>query len=192
MDYYIDIHISEKQCMADAYEFSPHIVMNMAFERLHLALADMKSDNIGVSFPDADGTCSGLGKVLRMHGDEKALSDVSKHRIISVIRDYALIDNIRQAPVDAEFYTVRRVQAKSSPERLRRRSMKRHGLTEQQAKEKIPDSAAEFLELPFITLSSKSTGQKFRLYIKQQKADGFVPGNFSTYGLSASATVPMF
>jgi CRISPR-associated endonuclease Csy4 len=186
MHHYIDIRISDNQ------EFSPHIVMNMAFERLHLALADMKSDNIGVSFPDADGTCSGLGKVLRMHGDEKALSDVSKHRFISVIRDYALIDSVHKIPDVTSFYTVRRVQEKSNPERLRRRQMKRHGLTEEQAKERIPDSAAKFLELPFIILNSKSTGQKFRLYIRQMDADSLVFGSFSTYGLSGTATLPKF
>jgi len=71
--------------------------------------------------------------------------------------------------------------------------MKRHGLDETQARERIPDSAAETLHLPFVQLRSGSTGQTFRLFLCLGPAQPTpVSGEFNAYGLSQNATVPWF
>ena len=71
--------------------------------------------------------------------------------------------------------------------------MKRHGLDETQARERILDSAAEKVDLPFVQLQSRSTGQTFRLFLSldpEQSAP--TPGDFNAYGLSRNATIPWF
>jgi CRISPR-associated endonuclease Csy4 len=88
---------------------------------------------------------------------------------------------------------VRRVQAKSNPERLRRRLAKRKNITLEQARELIPENAAQKLNLPFVTLQSASTGKLFRLFIEHMPVQPESQnGDFSFYGLSSTATVPWF
>jgi CRISPR-associated endonuclease Csy4 len=109
------------------------------------------------------------------------------------MRDHVAVSEIATVPACVGYRVVRRVQAKSSPERLRRRLIARKDLTAEQAVLAIPDSAAETLRLPFLTLKSLSTGQRFRLFIEHLPVqDQASPGSFSAYGLSASATVPWF
>ncbi|MGV2442369.1 type I-F CRISPR-associated endoribonuclease Cas6/Csy4, partial [Bacillus atrophaeus ATCC 9372] len=83
--------------------------------------------------------------------------------------------------------------AQSSPERLRRRFAKRHQLSEAEARERIPDSAAQMLKLPYLQLRSHSTGQHFRLFLQLGAAQEHpIAGTFNSYGLSQSATLPWF
>ena len=109
------------------------------------------------------------------------------------MHDHVKASGLARVPTDAAHRTFRRVQAKSSPERLRRRLVKRYGLDETQARERIPDSAAEMLHLPFVELRSSTSGQTFRLFLSlgaEQPAP--VSGKFNTYGLSRTATIPWF
>jgi CRISPR-associated endonuclease Csy4 len=109
------------------------------------------------------------------------------------MRDHTEVTPVTSVPADATQRQLRRVQAKSSPERLRRRQMRRHGLTEEQALERVPDSAAEFLKLPFVSLASATTGQTFPLYLGLgTPAPIAQAGTFNAYGLSTSATIPWF
>ena len=71
--------------------------------------------------------------------------------------------------------------------------MKRKSITEAEAREAIPDTVEERLELPFVVLTSQSTGQKFRLFIEHGPLrERPAQGRFSHYGLSRIATVPWF
>jgi len=109
------------------------------------------------------------------------------------MRDHIKVDAVAVVPADAVQRTLRRVQAKSSPARLRRRQMRRHGFSEVEAVQRVPDSAEERLDLPFVQLASGSTGQNFRLYLRlgapQQSRS---TGTFNTFGLSSTATIPCF
>jgi CRISPR-associated endonuclease Csy4 len=88
---------------------------------------------------------------------------------------------------------VRRVQAQSSADRIRRRQMKRHGWTEEEARARIADSVEQQLALPYLTLRSQSTGQHFRLFIDHLPCQPApVAGPFNAYGLSSTATIPWF
>lgn len=202
MDHYVDIRIQP-----DA-EFAPAMLMAALFTKLHKALAVMDRQDIGVSFPSvqetADTTAARpsrtgahppyrLGLVLRLHGTAVALGALLATDWLRGMRDHVLCSPAQAVPAHASHRVVNRVQAKSNPERLRRRQMRRHGLTVEQAQERIPDGAAEMLDLPFLTLRSQSTGQTFRLFIRhgilQPNAQ---VGTFSAYGLSAQTTVPWF
>lgn len=203
MDHYVDIRVQP-----DA-EFAPAMLMAALFTKLHKALAAGAHQDIGVSFPQMEvGDAApaptrasrtgahpryALGQVLRMHGTSQALHALLTTDWLTGMRDHVASGAVLAVPTDARHRVVSRVQAKSSPERLRRRQMRRHGLTAEQAQERIPDSAAETLNLPFLTLRSQSTGQTFRLFIRLGPAQTTaVPGEFGAYGLSPQTTVPWF
>ncbi|EPO8055394.1 type I-F CRISPR-associated endoribonuclease Cas6/Csy4 [Pseudomonas aeruginosa] len=80
-----------------------------------------------------------------------------------------------------------------SQERLRRRLMRRHDLSEEEARKRIPDTVARALDLPFVTLRSQSTGQHFRLFIRHGPLQATAEeGGFTCYGLSKGGFVPWF
>lgn len=202
MDHYVDVRLQP-----DA-EFAPAMLMAALFTKLHKALVTGAHSDVGVSFPQIDATGLQLaprmsrtgahpryvlGHVLRLHGASAVLQGLLSTDWLSGMRDHVVCSAVLAVPVDVSHRAVSRVQAKSSPERLRRRQMRRHGLTQEQAQERIPDSAAETLNLPFLTMRSQSTGQTFRLFIRlgpEQPAP--VLGTFGAYGLSQQTTVPWF
>lgn len=201
MDHYVDIRLQP-----DA-EFAPAMLMAALFTKLHKALAEGAHLDIGVSFPqiDVDGAAPAsasrtgahpryaLGQVLRLHGTGWALQKLLATGWLTGMRDHVVCGAVLAVPTNAQHRVVSRVQAKSSPERLRRRQMLRHGLTAEQAQERIPDTAVEMLNLPFLTLRSQSTGQTFRLFIRVGAVQTTaVPGEFGAYGLSPQTTVPWF
>lgn len=202
MDHYVDI-----QLQPDA-EFAPAMLMAALFTKLHKALALGAHDAVGVSFPRMDAADAqhthrnsrtgahpryALGHLLRLHGTSAVLQSMLSTDWLSGMRDHVLCSAVLAVPDGVSHRAVSRVQAKSSPERLRRRQMRRHGLTQEQARERIPDSAAEMLNLPFLTLRSQSTGQTFRLFIRVGPALATpVSGSFGAYGLSQQTTVPWF
>ncbi len=203
MDHYLEI-----QLLPDP-EFVPTVLMNALFAKLHRVLAELGSHAIGLSFPDvqhADRDVTGsatqkakagqqpaLGGRLRLHGMAEDLQRLMSLNWLIGMRDHITINGPNPVPANVGYRIVRRIQAKSSPERLRRRQMKRKGITEEEARRSIPDSVAEQLKLPFVTIKSRSTGQEFRLFIDHQDVvNEPVNGEFSSYGLSSTATVPWF
>jgi CRISPR-associated endonuclease Csy4 len=104
--------------------------------------------------------------------------------------DYALIGNIRPLPATTQAIRVQRRQAKSNPARERARLIRRCGVSAAEALRRLPDSKAQRLPLPYITLDSSSTGQRFLLFIDQHAVTQAVGGEFNSYGLSSSATLP--
>jgi len=174
-------------------EFAPQVLLNFLFGRLHKALAGVKSREIGISFPEFDSKRPWLGKCLRLHGTPANLDKLQVLGWAGHMRDHVRIGAIAEVPNSARHRIVRRVQAKSNPERLRRRLMKRKGITYGEARSLISDNVAQTLELPFIAMSSGSTGHNFRLFVEHgQLRDNPVEGEFNTYGLSVGATVPWF
>jgi CRISPR-associated endonuclease Csy4 len=87
---------------------------------------------------------------------------------------------------------VRRVQVDSNPERIRRRQIRRHGWSEEEARRRVPDSARRKTTLPFLICESGSTGHRFRLFIEHKVVDDVAGGAFNAYGLSSTATLPLF
>lgn len=185
MDHYLEIRL-----LPDP-EFPPNVLMNALFSKLHRALALHGHGNIGVSFPDTGKT--GLGSRLRLHGSAVTLHEFMAQDWLPGMRDHTLLGDIAPVPPAATQRVVRRVQAKSNPERLRRRQISRKGMSEEQAREVIPDHAVERLNLPFLVLNSRTTGQQFRLFVEHMPERGLpIAGKFSAYGLSATATIPWF
>jgi CRISPR-associated endonuclease Csy4 len=186
MDHYLDLRLR-----ADP-EFPQHQLMDALFARLHRALVPLDSTGIGLSFPDARGLRGGLGARMRLHGTEAALEPIASLSWLVGMRDHVDASDLNDAPRNARLIAVRRVQAKSNAERVRRRQMKRKGWTADEAMAAIPDTAAQSLDLPFLTVRSISTGQTFRLFVRQQVAPLPAEGRFNAYGFSTEATLPYF
>lgn len=184
MDYYIDIEV-----LPDP-EFLETTLMNALFAKLHRALVQVSYGEIGVSFPDV---AKNLGSVLRVHGTEAALSRLSELNWLQGLRDYTAVSAPQKVSATAQHRVVRRVQAKSNVARLRRRSVKKGWLTEEEAIAKIPLTNEKTLRLPYLQLKSGSTQQAFRLFVEHGPLlDRPIVGEFSAYGLSNTATVPWF
>lgn len=202
MSHYVDVRLQP-----DA-EFAPAMLMAVLFTKLHKALVTAAHHDIGVSFPQVQERADTpavkpvragmhppyrLGLVLRLHGTAAALGALMATDWLCGMRDHVVCSPVQAVPTQHTYRAVNRVQAKSNPERLRRRQMRRHGLTVEQAQERIPDSAAEMLDLPFLTLRSQSTGQTFRLFIRHGPVQTTpVVGTYGAYGLSPQTTVPWF
>ena len=185
MDSYLDLTL-----LPDP-EFPPALLLNALFAKLHRGLAGHGQGDIGVSFPQASATS--LGGVLRLHGACRTLEGFAGAGWLAGMSDHVAAGAPAPVPPGARHRAVRRVQAKSNPERLRRRMMARKGVDAAQARQAIPDSAAETLRLPHLALRSQSTGQPFRLFVEHLPVqDRPVEGRFSAYGLSPTATVPWF
>lgn len=187
MDHYIEMRIRLDP------EFSPNVLLSALLVKLHRALVQHGKGDIGISFPEVDEDEPTLGQVLRLHGAKATLLTFMGTGWFRSMHDYLGINEIATAPINAEYRIVRRVQAKTNVERLRRRHMKRHRLSEAQAREKIPDTAIQRLHLPCVHMVSTSTGQPFPLFIQHGALTHEVKkGIFNSYGLSATATIPWF
>ncbi|TDR06741.1 type I-F CRISPR-associated endoribonuclease Cas6/Csy4 [Marinomonas communis] len=188
MDHYLDIKILEDP------EFTAPILMNALFSKLHRALVEVSNHDIGVSFPDAGK--KSLGKILRLHGTQERLSVLESLAWRKGLGDFTLVSDVTEAPQTSEYWLVQRIHVQSNPDRIRRRAMKRHNLTYEQAVEQIPDSVGKELDLPFVRIKSQSTGgQQFPLFIKQTAISEASQPNeiqFSKYGLSSATPVPKF
>ena len=187
MDSYIEF-----QLLLDP-EFPATTLMNALFAKLHRGLVSSGEGRVGVSFPDVEQNGIHLGTRLRLHGQAADLERVMSSNWLIGMRDHLSCSPLNPVPSTNAYRVVRRVQAKSSPQRERRRLIARTGVSSEAAIVAIPDSAAKMLRLPYMLLASQSTQQQFRLFVEhlpvQKEA---VPGTFSAYGLSATATVPWF
>jgi CRISPR-associated endonuclease Csy4 len=186
MDHYMDLRILKDP------EFPTTQLVNALFSKLHRGLVRLGANDIGVSFPNVDEKAPHLGDVLRLHGTEDAFSKLLGDAWLVGMRDHVRIGSVTQVPPVVEHRHVQRVQVKSNVERIRRRQMKRHGWSAAEAREKIPESAARILELPYVRVESQSSGHRFHLFLRHQPVAGSTVGTFNAYGLSATATVPWF
>ena len=187
MLHYIDLHLRPDP------EFSQAHLLGALYAKLHRALVLVGSNTIGVSFPSYGAKPPTLGNTLRLIGPRADLNRLMEQEWMQGMRDHVRQVSMFEVPASAAHCGLKRVQAKSSPDRLRRRQMRRHDLTLEEARLRVPNEIAESLRLPFVTLASASTGQQFRLFLR---LDAPVvearPGAFNTYGLSAQATTPWF
>ena len=174
-------------------ETAPTQLLAALYTRLHRALAAQGSTDIAVSFPDYSDQRHTLGQCLRLFGSEAALQPWTTGAWLGSLRDHVSAAPVAPVPTHAQYRALRRIQVKSSPERLRRRLMKRHQLSEAQAREHIPDSVGRVTDLPYVPMASTSTAQQFKLFLALGAAQPQPQaGHFNTYGLSATATVPWF
>ncbi|WP_370278385.1 type I-F CRISPR-associated endoribonuclease Cas6/Csy4 [Pontibacterium sp.] len=174
-------------------EFSESMLLGALFSKLHRALADLQSNSIGVSFPQYSLKPKTLGNTLRIHADPAMLDKLSNTGWLRGMRDHVQINEMMPIPETAEYRTLSRKQFKTNVERLRRRRMKRKGESYEETCAHIPDTVERRSDLPFICLRSQSNGNTFLQFIELGTPQAEpIPGQFNTYGLSTTATVPWF
>lgn len=184
-------HYLDLRVVPDA-ETTASQLLGVLFTKLHHALVQVNADDIGVSFPQYSRAPRGLGSVLRLHGSEFALKALMQKDWLTGIRDHVRMTDVTLVPADAGCCKVARRQFKTSAERLRRRRMKRKGESADEVIEAIPETVERSPDLPYLHLRSASTGQTFCLFVEQVQHQKPVSGQFTSYGLSQSATVPAF
>ena len=185
MNSYCDIRVLENP------ELSPNHILNVLFGSIHIVLAQREYQDVGISFPLVNNRT--LGKCLRLHGSETNLQQILSDQFWNGLRDYIDLSNLERTPQNTKFRQVFRVQVKSNAERLRRRLIIRKGVTQKEAKEKIPDGIAKNLELPYLNVFSRSSGENFRLFIKHGPLmEHYKEGSFNSYGLSLGGSIPWF
>ena len=191
MDHFVDIHL-----LPDP-ELPAHVLMSALYAKLHRALVmgDGNAGGIAISFPgySVQSGAIHLGRCMRLLGSVPGLQTLAGTGWLGGLRDQVSVNTAAAVPTTATHRSLRRVQAQSNPERLRRRLIKRHGIDEAEARKRIPDSATEMLTLPFLQMRSASTGLNFRLFLRLGPAQATAEsGSFNTYGLSTTATIPWF
>lgn len=187
MDHYVDIRL-----LTDP-EIAPHQLLSTLYARLHHALVQSGSDRVAVCFPDYDLSACKLGDRLRLVSSLDGLAPFATIEWLGGLKDQAAVDKASPVPANPVWRTIRRVQAKSSPERSRRRQLKRHGPSDMQTIGPPPASAPQLLSLPYVRLTSASTGQTFKMFLRLGPIEPFaIAGAFNTFGLSTSATIPWF
>ena len=189
MTHYLDIVLRPDP------DFPTPMLMGALYSKLHRALAELGADDIGISLPAHKNGVQARrpGETLRVHGAADRLETLLATGWLNGMRDHVEVGEVFPIPGNAVHRTVRRRQFKTNADRLRRRRMRRHNESEAQVVEAIPDSIEERVTLPFIQVRSASTGQRFSLFIEHgPKQDTPAQGQFNSYGLSSTATVPWF
>ena len=188
MDHYVEFRL-----LPDP-EFQASVLMNVLFAKLHRALVALESRELAVSFPRFRKEPPSPGDCLRVHGSAENLQCLMATNWLTGMRDHLQVKPMELVPAHTLLHCrVRRVQPKSNVERLRRRYMRRHNVTDEEVARRIPDTAEQRVHLPFVQIKSQSTGQHFCLFLEhlapQEQA---ISGVFNSYGLSRTATVPWF
>lgn len=193
MNHYLDIRL-----LPDA-DFAAPVLLNALYAKLHRVLVSRQETGIGVSFPlyeaageNAEGQKqhASFGLTLRLHGNEATLTQLMETRWMSGFSDYTMTGRVLAVPTENHPIRVIRRQTKGRPDKERERLMRRKGISEADAKQLISNRPAPKLNLPFVTLDSNSTRQRFFLFIEQKTADQHTQGEFNAYGLSQTATLP--
>ena len=172
------------------------------YVQIHLALTELQAalgaGKVGVAFPeycfDAAVQMGRLGSKLRVFADDVAiLQQLNLSQHLRRYEDYVRLGAVTIVPEHVLGHVCyARVQVKSGAERATRRLIKRHPELNYETELARLQALSVHSALPFIQLNSLSSKQAFRLFIAKSEATVVQPGDFGTYGLSNSATVPDF
>ena len=171
------------------------------YTQIHLALTELQAalgaGKVGVAFPeyrfDVETQSGHLGCKLRVFADDAAvLQQLNLSQHLRRYEDYVQLSAVAAVPAEHGLACYARVQVKSGAERAARRLIKRHPELNYETELARLQALSVHSVLPFIQLNSLSSKQAFRLFIAKSEATVAQTGDFGTYGLSNSATVPDF
>lgn len=189
MDHYIDIRLR-----ADP-DLTPAQLMGALYGRLHRALFDLNANDIGVSFPDHKTGVRARtpGDRLRLHGDSARLGQLMAMPWLRGIGELVDGSEISAVPLKVNHRTVRRRQFNTGSPSRAKRYAKRHDMTPSEAEALYRKVAERRIELPFVQIASRSSGERFAMFIEHgEPQEQPTSGRFNHYGLSGEATIPWF
>jgi len=105
MNHHIDIKINP-----DA-EMRENVLLNKVYTKFHKRLSDLRSSDIGVSFPEYNIK---LGKLLRIHGTKQRLQELQSENWLGGLKGYCDISEIQKIPDQVKYRTVSRIQTNMS------------------------------------------------------------------------------
>jgi CRISPR-associated endonuclease Csy4 len=156
---------------------------------LHKRLYDLTANSIGVSFPQYKLV---LGGMLRLHGTQVDLQQLMQQDWLINIAMHCLVFSIELVPTEVEYQVVSRKCVLMSEAKLRR-LIKRGSISEDEVKKyRIAMYQKTLTDNPYLELESASSKQKYRRYLQFDSKNEPVIGNFDYFGLSTTATVPVF
>lgn len=163
-------------------------LMAELMRQLHGILSGLgeHAPNIALSFPyhqhglRQDQTQ--MGHIVRVVGDQLSVLQIHRHGAIGYLAEsgFFRIKEIEDVPDDA-------VEVRFVRDRLKEKYAKVRKL--------YPDVKHETDNIcyPYVDLRSQSNKKNFKLYVRMEKAESRVDGQYSTYGLSKEgSTVPFF
>ena len=171
------------------------------YVQIHLALTELQAalgtGKVGVAFPeyrfDAAVQMGRLGSKLRVFADDAAiLQQLNLSQHLRRYADYVQLSAVAAVPAEHGLACYARVQVKSGAERATRRLIKRHPELNYETELARLQALSVHSALPFIQLNSLSSKQTFRLFIAKSASCAAQTGDFGSYGLSNTATVPDF
>ncbi|MDM8547638.1 type I-F CRISPR-associated endoribonuclease Cas6/Csy4 [Candidatus Venteria ishoeyi] len=180
-------------------EIPLHFLWEKLYQQIHLVLVEAKDNqgkiNIGVAFPEYNAQKQYLGSKLRLFAattmDLERLNIQTK---MTRLADYVHITRIRAVPDNIRGHALfKRIQPKSNNLRLARRKAKRANISYEQALSIMEKHEEQHAKKPFVMIKSHTSGKKYPLLIaheETQQTDH--EAGFSSYGLSAHSTVPLF
>ena len=183
MDSYIEIALKPKAKTAS------NVLLNQVYTRLHKAIVVLKASNIGVSFPQYKVL---LGKKCRIHSHQKTLNQLATLNWLGDVIDECHLSEITAVPENCQYRTISRIQSTMTNAKLRR-LIKRRALNAEEIKQYQVTMLAKGLDHPYLELESGSNGHKYRRYLQFGPLQTEpVAGEFDTFGLSQTATIPWF
>ena len=183
MTHYIDIKLIPKK------EVRENFLLNQLYTAFHKRLYDLKSDSIGVSFPEYRLK---LGRLFRIHGSKDALEKLQAKEWLGKYAEFCKVSDIEAIPQKVQYRTVSRVQQNMTEAKLRR-LIKRGNFPEEDIKKYRVKMFQGGLDNPYVELRSMSNNKLHRRFIefgKLQKSE--IKGEFDLFGLSKNATIPWF
>ncbi|MDC9729661.1 MAG: type I-F CRISPR-associated endoribonuclease Cas6/Csy4 [Methyloprofundus sp.] len=192
MKYYLDITL-----LPDT-EISLGFLWQKVYQQLHLALVENKiAENesvIAVSIPEYGNKQFPLGDKIRLLSQTKTqLQQLDIEKWLNRLTDYTHFKPIKEVPSSVnQFARFKRKQFDTNAERLARRRAKRKGESLEQAVKHFVGFASREANLPFLNMKSLTNEDQFKLFIEREVVNTAENGNFSCYGLSKGATVPLF
>lgn len=180
-------------------EIGLYTLWGLLYSKIHLVLVKNKNKdceiNYAVSFPEYQTESNILGSKLRIFAySTEELKGLRLEQELEKLSEYIYLTDILDIPKNPSSHSIyRRVQFKTSIERLaRRRVRKIPGITLDEAIQELNNLKTTKTNLPYIQMKSLSSNQTFSLFIEKITADRIITEKFNSYGLSIGGTVPEF
>jgi CRISPR-associated endonuclease Csy4 len=184
MDFYIDLILQGDE------EIPIYFIRNKVFIKLHKALYDLKESSIGISFPKYN---TKLGNVIRIHGQKLRLNALQRDNWLGGLIGYCDVSDILPIPKKIKGHqTISRIRQNMSNAKLQR-LFKRDSISNNDIEDYKVKMITQGLDNAYFELKSTSNKQLYRRYIQfgEMKTQA-VKGEFDSFGLSKTATVPIF
>lgn len=183
MNSYIELQLKPDAEMREA-ELSSKV-----FTKFHKALVQLKTNQIGISFPKAHLK---LGRVFRIHDEASLLNDFQGLNWLGPLSGYCQQSDILPVPENTQYRVIFEKRSNLSKAKLRR-LIARGSIDKEGEKRYKVKMLSQGFDNPYLDLFSSSTEQVHRKFFAfSEIKDEPNSGTFNTYGLSNTATIPWF